>query len=400
MKFESKFHRHPVFCLSKVRSFWFLPLHDQLRCCPILSGIVWFFLQTSLANDSSATISSTGVVYTPNFQVVLHRERLQIKLDQIRVDYTFFNPSSQDVTLDVAFPLPPTPHRGGYTVSAWDETFLVYDYYSIISGIKSKNFSPFLTLFQQLNQSIPFSNFRHFENGKQKNFEWKVVAWDEQHQDITNTLLDHKIPLSALYLEGFEDIGGLAAQPQIKKELQELNLLQPDGQHVRFQSQIIYFWKTRFPAQKMISTYHHYRPCVGRFLVGNSTNGRLDGIKSTRPPHYFRNYEQDSDPRERTNLLRCLDQIDAQYPDKNRVYLDAYELEYILTTAKNWKGPIRKFRLEIWIPPKHFVLISGIKGFKRISDKLVFSARNWVPKNDLKILFIQKPLAQKNLKKH
>ena len=58
------------------------------------------------ANDSTAELSTGGLVFVRNENVEMRAEDLFISAAEIRVRYRFFNRSDKDVTVHVAFPMP------------------------------------------------------------------------------------------------------------------------------------------------------------------------------------------------------------------------------------------------------------------------------------------------------
>ena len=56
------------------------------------------------ANDSTGTVSTSGIKYLKNPHIDMQSEDLYIRENQIRVHYRFKNTSSQDLTETVLFP--------------------------------------------------------------------------------------------------------------------------------------------------------------------------------------------------------------------------------------------------------------------------------------------------------
>jgi Domain of unknown function (DUF4424) len=69
----------------------------------------------ALANDSTAELSTGGLVFLRTPDIEMRSEDLFISTQQIRVAYRFFNHADKDVTTLVAFPMP------GITVSGPDD---------------------------------------------------------------------------------------------------------------------------------------------------------------------------------------------------------------------------------------------------------------------------------------
>ena len=60
----------------------------------------------AVANDTSAELSTGGLIFVRNDNVEMLSEDLAISAKEISVRYRFFNRSDQDVTVLVAFPMP------------------------------------------------------------------------------------------------------------------------------------------------------------------------------------------------------------------------------------------------------------------------------------------------------
>jgi hypothetical protein len=62
------------------------------------------FLQ---ANDAVAELAAGGIQLRQEARISMEKERLEIGLDKVRVEYEFLNLADQDITTQVAFPVPP-----------------------------------------------------------------------------------------------------------------------------------------------------------------------------------------------------------------------------------------------------------------------------------------------------
>ena len=61
----------------------------------------------SYANDSSIMLSAGGLIFQKNHDIAMLSEDLYISQENIFIDYIFENTSNKDITLTIAFPLPP-----------------------------------------------------------------------------------------------------------------------------------------------------------------------------------------------------------------------------------------------------------------------------------------------------
>ena len=78
------------------------------RCCLLVSFISFLLLSGTLrADDGAASIAAGGVILMKREpRIVMAKEVLAISPDRILVDYDFRNDSDEDITTEVAFPIP------------------------------------------------------------------------------------------------------------------------------------------------------------------------------------------------------------------------------------------------------------------------------------------------------
>jgi hypothetical protein len=76
--------------------------------------LIWGCFWTGLlqANDSTASLVTTGLVFEKSDQIEMRSEDLSISSKQIVVRYEFLNTSDRDITTIVTFPLPEIPTYG------------------------------------------------------------------------------------------------------------------------------------------------------------------------------------------------------------------------------------------------------------------------------------------------
>lgn len=96
-----------------------------------------------------------------------------------------------------------------------------------------------------------------------------------------------------------------------------------------------YHWRQAFPPGQPVEVEHRYRPVVGeswfgQYLLADSEEGR-----KWRADHCV-------DDRAVALLRAKLALATAMEP-----YRRMRTVEYVLTTARNWQGPIGRFRLTV-----------------------------------------------------
>jgi hypothetical protein len=138
-------------------------------------------------------------------------------------------------------------------------------------------------------------------------------------------------------------------------------------------------WMQTFPAKERLTVEHEYKPAVGSevFLSPHPDD----------KARYTETYCIES------NLQKWIDRnhdIDSasEISSKAKIITPKY-VHYVLKTGAHWKDAIKKFRLIIkkQSPAEKISLcVNGIK--KQDASTFVLEKSNFIPKNDLKILFL------------
>lgn len=316
------------------------------------------FSTVSFANDSSASIGVGGLEPKKNTVVQMESEVLKITPNRISIDYIFYNPSNKDETVTVAFPLP--------DIEAGQMEVLINALRS--TGKKDpKNLVGFSVMVND--KTVPF------------NTEQKALLGSK---DVTSVLQDSKLsifpwfPDPEPYAESLRKL-----TPEQKKNIVKAGLVAPNsleeektdaGKGMEWDPRFLYivktqfYWQQTFPKKSRTKIHHEYIPMTGSYYGPNFPNKkeeleRIDeeGFCGTKSDFL----SQKSIPKE-----SCKSHND---------------IEYILTTATTWKGPIKKFTLELSDMKFLFTCFEKIKRTGPSTWK--FSAENYVPKSDLKIAF-------------
>jgi len=139
-----------------------------------------------------------------------------------------------------------------------------------------------------------------------------------------------------------------------------------------------FYWQQGFPAGKTITVEHSYKPSVG------STAGLSFGSKEMRTGPYYEDYARKY-CFDRT-FLAAVDK--RQKPDGNNTLMEN-RIEYILTTAANWAGNIRNFRLTIDKgSPDNLVSFCGEGVSKTGPTRFEMTKENFYPEEDLAIMIL------------
>ena len=309
------------------------------------------FAAAGRANDSSATLGTGGLVLARSETVALESEDLYVSLDEIRVRYRFRNIGPGDVETIVAFPLP--------EVDLWTYAEIPIDL--------------------PVDDPLNFVGFTVTVDGAE------VTATVEQRAfvggtEVSDDLRRHGIPFT-FFDPGFGDVLARLSWAA-REELVERNVLLygDDGTpYAKWRTQTTFHWTQRFPAGEVVEVEHRYRPVAGQFFI--------------TPQDLVETGDEDE------NNPYCVDAaFDAAiekrlrqrgWPDTDPA-LVAWSVDYILTTAANWAGPIREFRLTVDKgKPGRLVSFCGGGVTKTGPTTFVMEKRDFVPIEDLHVLLIE-----------
>ena len=296
------------------------------------------------ANDSTGTVSTSGIKYLKNPHIDMQSEDLYISENQIRVHYRFKNTSSQDIIETVLFPLPIVP------------AFIDYDFADTKGLVDS---------------------FRIYADGKPVRPQTHVRAYFERSNgslvDVTADL--KKCGLSDQELmhpwtknkdaEKLNKKIRTCSSPKIKSLLpaSESNIVG----WTSWSAQIIYSWKQTFKANAVTEIKHQYTP-----LVGGSF---LPSLKAKDSKAFIDEYCMDE------NFLNNFKNVKEE-----KVY---HHLGYILTTGANWAKPIGKFTLTIDREPNTVISLCWDKSLRKVGPNRFQAVKeNFLPKKDLDIIFV------------
>ncbi len=299
------------------------------------------------ANDGVAGLGAGGLVLQQTDRVRMVAEDLYVSPDRIRVTYRFRPLDDAGLETIVAFPLPPIP------VNNLDET---------VGMAEPPRRNP-----------LDVVRFRVRVDGRRIRPLMAVRAFTDKG-DITDLLAEYGIkPYDWPDYETFER--RLKALPaEARKKLEEVGAVSwpsPDYVEYGWKLQITYFWRQHFTAGRDTRIEHEYVPIAGQFFYSPENDrwavkrycidsGTMRGIR-----HMIRRQGSDRD------------------------MLMATQVDYILTTANTWAGPIGRFRLVIDKKRRDSIVTLCWKGLKKISPTRFESVKHdFRPQRDLEVLFL------------
>ena len=310
------------------------------------------YARSARANDTLVTLGAGGLVPLKSSIVMMESENLRISLHRVTVDYVFRNNTNEDVNAIVAFPL---PELDGSTLE--------------VSPIALPSKDP-----------GNFMSFKLTVDGKAISPKIEVRAF-KKDEDITERLKSLGLPVSVL-------------DPRIKAAIMKLPKLQlseliKDGLIVDeqpgaadktgqwiwpwWQTRIQFYWTQHFPPNRTVRVSHTYLPVIGGSYIdddGSQIAQRYCGAA----------------------VRQQIKELKAKVAQKQEPGLALWwrSLQYILTTANNWNGPIKHFHLEIDSDSPDDILLTCVPSIQQTSPtRYEFDASDFQPDRNLNIVILQ-----------
>lgn len=319
---------------------------------------VVFVPSFSYANDTSGYVLPTGgVMFEKQDGIKMKVEALYIRPKHIEVNYLFENTMDKDITTQVFFPLPEmsavSDYHGYYRDAAHQFNFKLW-----INGKETK-YQTHFTL-KQNHRNVPASALQLWKTPEESldfnQFNERVAAMPAKDRQ---RLVDEK------YLEW----DWTFVKDPKTNEWEEGEGWTITSDTMMWKKQISYSWQQTFPARKTVSVRHTYTP---------SYTGTNTGVPFSKCIDYESKQYQDFaylPPEERAHEWDTL------------LKAENY-LEYILTTANNWQGPIENFNLLIESSLKSVGCLDGVAFYEE--DFFAVNRQNYTPNRDMSVDFLDK----------
>jgi hypothetical protein len=281
-----------------------------------------------LADDSAASIAAGGLVAKRETRIVMAKEVLRISPTKVLVDYDFRNDTDQDVTTEVAFPIPP------YT-NEWEEGDLAEQ---------------------------AFRSFKVWVDGKPIEYKAEARAF-LKGKDVTSILGAEKIDVATYGHFHFvppkkgQDAWDVKApdfsrlSKAEKQDLVNQGILSREDDYGQWTVHLQYHWTQTFPAHSTIHIRHEYKPAVGfsqvtfdavdDFIAPVHPKPTQDEVEEFKllsgfcPDQKFLN---GLGHRLQASKLQAMTEDEGMTPGVEWV-------DFILTSANTWKQPIEDFTL-------------------------------------------------------
>jgi hypothetical protein len=347
------------------------------------------FIAPIMANNANISIINPEVVYESDPDIELRSEVLTISLDEIKIEYEFYNHAQKEKNINIEFSLPETDTEKTNQPAPWDEVARTY---FLIEGLNMPK-SSFINSSPRCHESlmngfqnIAFVNFKtHVNDNLSGQTTW--IKYDILHdkydsETLKRILSANQIPLSARYLnDNAHDL--LNRNKTLQRKIKKLDLL-TDSLKVSWRNKTTYCQKIIFPACRKTRVTHTYRPQSGYAPCRVSDTSK----EITCPGSYLQ--DESSLP---PSLAKKLHDFFDQYKNSQTHNSSAtvHELQYALTKDANWKnGKIKRFKLIVRANDAENVILKSIPYAPHCSDNTyVYEAENFQPDTDLKIYFLK-----------
>ncbi|HQV04320.1 MULTISPECIES: DUF4424 family protein [unclassified Novosphingobium] len=325
----------------------------RLATVLLLSAAVLAF--PAHANDSEAAINLGGIELVQNRDVSMDSEDLYIAKDEVRVRYRYTNHSARDLELTISFPLPP--------IKAADEE---------LYG----------------DQAVPdFTKLEFHTAVDGKPVKFQVMKRAEiKGRDVTQRLAQLGWPLEWITGSGDQPrfVGKLTAAEKAARVADGLLRKTENGDHFPTWDVVTHVTRKQvFPAGRTVEVTHRYAPMIGGSVAGSL----LPGVREEFPGN-IRQYCIDK------AFLAAFDKKLAARKGDDSVPMAYSEtwIGYVLSSGRNWRGPIKDFRLVVDKGKPENMVSFCMNGVKKISPtQFEVRRKNFEPKGDLEVLIVEWP---------
>ncbi len=274
---------------------------------------------SAFANDTTARVAAGGIEPLKSADVRMLQETLTISQKLVTVRYRFLNESDRDVHATIAFPMP------------------AYGFWNGESEIDSHNVPLGDFEVKVDGVVVPTRSVRRaLVRGRDVTRELRALGLDDEQLFTTFGLASDAHPHA-------EDL-----PPALEKRVRKV--IGGDANE-RWQVEETRLWEQVFPAHREIVVEHRYAPFVGRVYDAPYQHGHdVDGSAPVLAPSSLQGQDHSPDEACVDAELRAAMQRKAARLAAGgaaSVWRNLDDVEYILGTGRNWKGPIADFTLRI-----------------------------------------------------
>lgn len=318
------------------------------------------------ANDTIARVGAGGLTFVKSQDIRMASERLVITPERIEVHYLFENDAPAPIDATVAFPMPAYGWNPGFSEMDLNnrplDTFVVF-----VEGM------PVDTSMQR----------RALLGVRDITADLRRAGLSERQ--IFTTFGQKKNPTNP------DDISFDFTPSQISS-LQYLGALREDTPVWRVEETA--YWQQTFPGHQRLDVTHRYKPFSGTIYAALYPDDEANGFAAL--PLSSQDGEEHTDHAcvneglaegARNNILARTKALFASGARGVMVYLN--DVEYILGTARNWKGPISDFTLNIRAAHPGDIVSVCFPGTptRKTDGSLEYHFTNFVPAERIQVNF-------------
>ena len=333
----------------------------DMRTSAIALAVALLAALPALANDTSAELSTGGLIFVRNDDVEMLSEDLTISAQEVRVHYRFLNRSDKDVTVLVAFPMPDIQVEGPDDIISVPTD----DPVNFLAFSTTVNGAPVAAKLEQ----------RAIAAGIDRTQLLRSLGIPlAPHLASTNEALD-RLPADKweeLLRIGLAEIDEYDAGGGMKKHLE-----------ARWMLQTTYYWEQTLPASAETAITHRYKPSVGgsvQTALGSPDEAKEPWYEEYKEKYCF-NYE----------FLAAVERARKTANSKFAAPFAEERIDYILKTGANWSGPIKEFRLVVDKgAADNLVSFCGDDVRKLGETRFEMKKSDYTPDGNLSILILKK----------
>jgi hypothetical protein len=315
----------------------------------------------ALANDTTAELSTGGLIFVHNDDVEMQSEELAISSNEVSVRYRFFNKADKEITVLVAFPMP------DIVVEGPDEPVAVptEDPVNLLAFKTTVNGTPVTTDVEQRVIAVGLDRTQLLRS---------LGIPLAPHLASTNQALDRLPP------DKWDELLRLGLA-----EIEEYDSGRGTRQHLgaRWTLQTTFYWQQTFAPNAETAIEHHYQPSVGASV--QTSLGSPDEAKEPWYEEYKERYCFNHE------FLVAVERARKAANSKFGAPFAEERIDYILNTGANWSGPIKEFRLVVDKGAAENLVSFCGDDVKKISETQVeLRKTDYTPDGNLSILFLKK----------
>ncbi|WAJ30262.1 DUF4424 domain-containing protein [Antarcticirhabdus aurantiaca] len=333
-----------------------------MRSSPIFATTLLMLASagSALANDSTASFATGGLVLTKTADIAMRSEDLSVSTEAIRVAYVFQNTSDKPVTTTVAFPVPAIP------ASPFGDIAIPSDDPENPLGFETRVDGKSVAM--KLDQKATL-------NGR----------------DVTALLTGLGVPLAPQDPKAGEALDALPKNKQDELVAAEIAAVDEFDAGGGWERHIVplwtwsgtYHWEQTFEPGRDLRVEHSYAPSVGGSVATllEMAADYPDEVKAMRATYCI----DDA-------FMSALDKRSAEARKADPDYGYAFSeqnFEYVLTTGANWSEPIGDFKLTVDKGAPENLVSFCADGVTKVSPtRFEVRHENFTPKSDLAVLIL------------